>query len=101
MSIAIGKTFKRIIDEKRLSLKLISKDTGVPNSTLAEWLNNRTPKNPEQVRKVAKYLGVSMHFFLFGEEDSEEPLHKILKEDFFSGTFEVNIKRIKVEGAKK
>lgn len=101
MSIAIGKTFKRIIDEKRLSLKLISKETGVPNSTLAEWLNNRSPKNPEQVRKVSKYLGVSLHYFLFGEEDSEEPLHKILKEDLFSGTFEVNIKRIKVEGIKK
>ncbi len=79
-----------------MTLKEISKATGVPSSTLSEWLNNRSPKNPEQIQKVAKYLGVSMHFFLFGDEDSEEPLHKLLKEDVFSGTFEINIKRVKI-----
>lgn len=93
----IGTVFKSLLEQRRMTLKEISKKTGVPSSTLSEWLNNRTPKNPEQIQKVAKALGVSMHFFLFGEEDSEEPLHKLLKEDVFSGTFEINIKRVKLE----
>ncbi len=74
----------------------ISKATGVPKSTISEWLNNRAP-NPIYAAKVAKHLGISLHFMLFAEEDSEEPLHKLLKEDLFSGTFEINIKRIKIE----
>ena len=86
-----------MITDKRYSIKEVAKATGVPNSTLSEWLNNRTPKNPEQVRSVAKFLGVSLHFLLFGEEDSEEPLHKLLKEDVFNGTFEINIKTVKIK----
>jgi transcriptional regulator with XRE-family HTH domain len=96
MSTQIGKVLSQIIQERRLTFKEISKATGVPATTLAEWQANRTPKNPVQVRAVAKYLGVSLHFLLFGEEDSQEPIQKLIKEEFFQGTFEISIKRIKV-----
>ncbi len=101
MSTQIGKVFSQIIKERRFTLKEISKVTGVPATTLAEWQANRTPKNPSQVKAVAKFLGVSMHFLLFGEEDSEEPTSKLLREDIFSGTFEISIRRIKITDTKK
>lgn len=100
MTVRVGSTFKSLLEERRVALKEISRETGVSSSTLSEWLNNRSPKNPEQVQKVAKYLGVSLHYFLFGEEDSEEPLHKLFKEDIFNGTFEINIKRVKIQSSK-
>lgn len=96
MAILIGSTLKGLLKTRRMTLKEVSIATGVPSSTLSEWLNNRSPKNPEQTRKVAQYLGVSLHFLLFGEEDSQEPIQKILKEDFFQGTFEISIKRVKL-----
>jgi transcriptional regulator with XRE-family HTH domain len=96
MSTQIGKIFSKIIQERRLTFKEISKATGVPATTLAEWKDNRTPKNPSQVQSVARYLGVSMHFLLFGEEDSQEPIQKMIKEDFFQGTFEITVKRVKL-----
>jgi transcriptional regulator with XRE-family HTH domain len=96
MATTIGKILSKIIQDRRLTLREISKATGVPATTLAEWQANRTPKNPEQVRAVARFLGVSLHFLLFGEEDQEEPIQKILKEDLFQGTFEISIKRIKL-----
>ena len=74
----------------------LSKSTGVPKSTLAEWQNGRTP-NPVQAVKVANYLGVSLHFLLFGQDDAEEPLQKVMKEDFFKGTFEISVKRVKID----
>ena len=94
MAIQIGPTLKTLLKTRRITLKEVSSNTGVPSSTLSEWLNNRSPKNPEQIRKVAEYLEVSLHYLLFGIEDKQEPISKILKEDFFSGTFEINIKRI-------
>lgn len=95
-NLKISSVLKKLMAQDRHTLTSISKATGVPKSTISEWMNNRTP-NPIQASKVARHLGVSLHFFLFSEEDSEEPLHKLLKEDFFSGTFEVNIKRVKIE----
>ncbi len=36
---------------RRMTLKEVSEATGVPRSTLSEWRNNRSPKNPEQLKK--------------------------------------------------
>lgn len=94
MAVQIGSTLKELLKHRRMTLKEVSKATSVPASTLSEWLNNRSPKNPDQVRKVAQYLGVSLHYLLFGEEDREEPISKLIKEDLFNGTFEINIKRV-------
>ncbi len=93
----IGSVLKKLMEADRHTLTSISKATNVPKSTVSEWLSNRAP-NPVHASRVAKHLGVSLHFLLFGVEDSEEPLHKILKEDLFNGTFEINIRRVKVSG---
>ena len=95
MTTQIGRVFSSIVKERRLTLKEISTATGVPATTLAEWQANRTPKNPTQVRAVAKFLGVSLHFLLFGEEDGEEPIQRILKDQVFSGIFEISIKKVR------
>lgn len=96
MKLTIGSNLKKIIEEKRLTLKEISKATGVPATTISEWTSNRAPKNPIHLRAVAEFLGVTIHYLLFGEEDHNEPLQKIFKEEVFNGTFEINIKRIKL-----
>lgn len=98
MELKIGKVLKQFMDKERHTLASISKATGVPKSTISEWLSNRSP-NPTQAVKVANHLGVSLHFLLFGKDDSQEPIQKILKEDFFKGTFEISIKRVKIEDA--
>jgi transcriptional regulator with XRE-family HTH domain len=95
MDIKIGTVLTGLLKDQGWSLNKLSKLSGVPASTLGEWSNNRPPRNPVQVRRVAVTLGVSMHYLYFGIEDSEEPLTKILKEDLFKGTFEITIKRVK------
>ncbi len=49
-----------------------------------------------QIQKVANMLGVTMHFLLFGKDDPQEPIQKILKDDFFSGTIEISIKKVRI-----
>lgn len=97
MEVQIGKVFKALLKEKRATLQEISNATGVSTSTLHEWQNNRKPKDPAQVAKVAEFFGVTLFFFLFGKEDSNEPLSKVLKEDMFHGTFEISIKRVRIK----
>ncbi len=97
MKLNVGNVLTEIFRERRLTIKEVAKASGVPASTLSEWKLNRAPKNPEQALKVAEALDISLHFLLFGVEDRQEPLQKLLKEDVFSGTFEINIKRIKIK----
>lgn len=92
----INTILKRLMKENGETLISLSKSTGVPKSTISEWLGNRSP-NPVQAVKVANALGVSLHYLLFGEDDAQEAFQKIMKEDFFKGTFEIAIKRVKVK----
>jgi transcriptional regulator with XRE-family HTH domain len=93
----VNTILKRLMKERGETLVSLSKTTGVPKSTISEWLSNRSP-NPVQAVKVANALGVSLHYLLFGEDDAQEAFQKIMKEDFFKGTFEISIKRVKVKG---
>ena len=72
----VSKIMKSLMEDRKETLISLSKKTGVPKSTLSEWLGNRTP-NPLQAIKVANYFGVSLHHLLFGSEDKSEPLAKI------------------------
>lgn len=95
-NLKIGSVLKKMMETERHTLASISRATGVPKSTISEWINNRAP-NPVYAAKVAKHLGVSLHYLLFAAEDDEDPLHKLFKEDVFNGTFEINIKRVKIK----
>lgn len=97
MTLKIGPVLRATIEKRRLTLKEISRGTGVPATTIAEWANNRAPKNPLHLQRVADFLGLTIHYLLFGEEDRSEPLTKLIREDFFSGTFEITIKRVKIK----
>lgn len=101
MDLKIGSILKKLLKQQGLSLKDLSKVSGVPTSTLGEWANDRNPRSAIQVKKVSEALGVSMHYLYFGEEDRDEPINKILKEDFFQGTFEISIKRVNLKGENK
>lgn len=100
MDLKIAITLKKLMKDQRLSVKSLSKSSGVAVSTLHEWLNGRVPRSPIQTKKVADCLGVSLNRLLFDEADLAEAinLQQLLKEDVFSGTFEINIKRVKTPG---
>lgn len=89
----IAAVLKQLIKEKGETLASVSTATGVPKSTISDWMTNRTP-NPMQVVKVAHFFGVSLHFLLFGKEDIQTSVQRKFEEDFFSGIFEINIKRV-------
>lgn len=96
MTIKTAQVLKSFIRDRRFTIKEISQGSGVPASTIAEWANSRVPKNPLQVRKVAEFLGITTHYLLFAEEDDQEPIQKILRNDVFNGTFEISIKRVRL-----
>lgn len=97
MEVKIGVVLKRLMKEKKISVKALSKESGVPVSTIHEWQNGRSPRNVVQAKNVADILGISLNRLLFDEDEKHDviSLSSILKEDVFSGVFEINIKRVR------
>ena len=61
---SISERIDEVLKEKGITRYKLSKDTGVPYSTLTQILNNRT-KNPQvgALQKIADYLDKPLGFF--------------------------------------
>lgn len=98
--IKIGQVIKRMLEEKRRSLKEVSRETGVPYSTLHTWHENRQPKDIQKARRLAQYFGISLHMLLFDVEDQNEEAQSNQsygseRDGLFVGSFEIIVRRIK------
>lgn len=99
LEIKIGLVLKRLIREHRTDLKTISRETGIPYSTLYTWSENRQPKNILKAQELAQHFGITLHELLFDLKDqrekADEPGPKSTeKDDFFKGKFEIVIRRL-------
>ena len=96
--IRLGTNLRSLLRARGLTLKKVSVQTGIPYSTLHTWLENRQPKDIVKVRALAAYLGVGLHYLLFGENEKLEVAPAAIElptrsvEDL-SGVYEVIIRR--------
>lgn len=62
-----SKRLKSLIEERKITVGLLSQRTDVPVKSLYHWLAGQTPKKLGNIRSVAQFFGVSMEHLLFGE----------------------------------
>jgi transcriptional regulator with XRE-family HTH domain len=55
------------MEERDVTAAKLSKGTGIPKSTISEWLQGRQPKFDDAVLRLAKFLKVSPETLLTGE----------------------------------
>ena len=90
--IRIDKVLKHLMKEKNLTFKRLSQLSGVPESTIKTWSGGVEPKSLVPARNVARVLGVSVEYLIFGQEDKNPPnLQEILTKQLFSGWCKVTI----------
>jgi len=90
------KYLKQAIEKRGITVSKLSKATGIPNSTLANWLAGHIPKNVYQLKKVAEYFEISLDELIFGKPFKNKSLSN-LEEEINAGKFEVILKRITKE----
>lgn len=92
----LDKTLKALLDERRISITALSKETGVPHQTLHNWLTGMEPRSLRQVKIVSKYFGVSLDFLCFGESSEGEMRSKLdtHRDEINAGVFEVVLRRV-------
>lgn len=90
----LSDTLQKLMREHDLTAKALAEKSGVPRSTIGGWVNGISPSKLHDVRKVARTLGCSFEYLIFGSEETGDVL--IPSKSIRSATFE-NIHRITIE----
>lgn len=90
----LGSKLNELCKEKGLSISALAKKSGVPTQTIHGWTVGRKSVNPEQLRKVAMVLKVSIYQLLFDEVDPHEPIGQEVLKELFSGDIRVTLHKI-------
>ena len=72
------KSLRKLMDKRDVTAAKLSKATGIPKSTISEWLQGRQPKFDETILKLARFLNVSPEALLAGEESADEAVEQML-----------------------
>lgn len=91
--VRLDKTLGQLLKDKNISARELARQTGIPQSTINNFLSGRGPHKPEQILSIAKYFSVSMELLLFGEDDRPPTLSDVLTEGLFEGWLKVKIER--------
>lgn len=92
-----GATLERLLKERRITQKELSKAIGVSPKSLSEWVGKggRIPRSPNQLKALANFFGVSVHYLLFGEDDPQTIVENIFeKTDIHTGLYQITIKKV-------
>jgi len=63
--------FKSLLEDRHLSVWKVSKETGVPPTTLYDLANDAHVPSSKTLQKVADYLDVSVDYLLNGETEEK------------------------------
>jgi transcriptional regulator with XRE-family HTH domain len=90
--IKIDQVLKHLMKEKKLTFKKLSQLSNVPASTIKTWSAGVEPKSLSHARKVARALGVSVEYLVFGETSNQVlTMNELLTTQLFSGWCKVTI----------
>ena len=95
------KMLKKLLKDRSITQKQAASLAGVTESVLSDWISGCAPQNLIAVKRLAKSLGVSVSYLLFGESDdgfkiSLEELIKAEDAPVMSGLYKIELTKIKI-----
>ena len=89
----------RYLEIRDLTAAQLARRSGVSRQTISDWLTGRSPRNIEQVKKVADVLGLTVDQLCFGPngKGSTAPDNEMEQfgDEWFGGLFEIRLRRVK------
>lgn len=79
--------------EHDITARELSRVTGVPQSTITNYLSGRSANKLEHLMAIADYFKVELGYLLFEESRSEPSLSEVLTEQVFDGWLRAKIER--------
>lgn len=91
--VKLKQILQKLLKDRGISARELSRQTGIAQSTINNFLSGRGPQKPEQILIIARYFGTSMEFLLFGEDSRQPTLDDVFTEGLFEGWLKVKIER--------
>lgn len=95
-----AKNLKRIMDERKLTVRAVAAMAGVKQpSVVMSWLSNANPHDLKSVGRLAKALDMNFKELLLGEPDQETARAISVadlfdEKEMFEGICKINIQRL-------
>jgi len=89
----LGMNLKHLMVERDVKASQLSRATRVAPQTIHNWLAGQHPRNIDQVKRVADYLGVSLDHLLYGMEPKKLETFEQYRDEINAGVFEVILRR--------
>lgn len=86
----LKKQLELLLEKYDINASQLSRKTGVPRQTIANWLSAQKPKNVDQLKLVADHFGITIDELLYGELQNKKPS---LEELILDKRFEIKIIR--------
>lgn len=85
-----------LLDQEKMSLSHLAKETDIPVQTLHNWLNGVAPRSLEQLKRVSDFFEITIDELCFGKVESGQktPLSSY-EDEINAGTFEVVLRRVR------
>jgi transcriptional regulator with XRE-family HTH domain len=58
---------RRILIQKNMTAAQLCRNTGVPKTTLSEWMSGSSPRDIKKLKRVADSLGLTIDELCFGD----------------------------------
>lgn len=80
----LSQVLNKIIKERYFTYNRLAKEAGIPQSTLFSWTTGVMPKDINKVSQLADFLGLELHYLLYGEHDPKNKAPLPIVEDYRS-----------------
>ena len=96
------KMLKKLLKDRTITQKQAASLAGVTESVMSDWINGCAPQNLVAVKRLAKSLGVSVSYLLFGSSDDDgfkvslEELIQAEDTPIMSGYYKIELTKIKI-----
>lgn len=101
-SMILKTQLRAYLKSKGISAAELARLSGVPKQSISDWLAGTSPRNIEQIKRVANVFEISLDQLLFGVEETKssknEPaidIDSLLDGRWITGVFEVRLRKIK------
>lgn len=95
----LKKQLQRYLKKHGMTATQLARKADVPNSCLCDWLSGVSPRNLDNVKKIAEVLAISVDELCFGT-DAAVPrvqIHdfcRIINGESLEGVFEIKMKKV-------
>ena len=94
-SLTFGVRLRKIMDDRRLTVRAVANMAGVTSSVIQSWISKAAPHDLAAVGRLAQALNVGFKELLLGEPEHHENLEASFEaEDFFEGICRIKVQKL-------